>query len=93
MSHACTPILVGVASSLSEILVLSKMANFPFRGMDYSPWSSKNLIDRNRLKKFMQVEIDVACMHTNFDGCSLSAFGDIGTFKNSQFSLIVHFPL
>ena len=27
--------------------------------MDYSPWSSKNLIARNRLKKFMQVGVDV----------------------------------
>ena len=27
--------------------------------MDYSPWSSKNLINRNWLKKFMQVWIDV----------------------------------
>ena len=26
--------------------------------MDYSPWSSKNLIDWNRLKKFMQVGIE-----------------------------------
>ena len=26
---------------------LSKTAKFPFRGMDYSPWSSKNLINRN----------------------------------------------
>ena len=47
---------------------ISKTAKFPFRGMDYSPWSSKNLIDRNRLKKFMQVGIDVKCMHTNFGG-------------------------
>ena len=38
---------------------LSKTAKFPFQGMDYSPWSSKNLINRNRLKKFMQVGIDV----------------------------------
>ena len=30
---------------------LSKTANFPFFTMDYnSPWSSKNLIDRNQLK-------------------------------------------
>ena len=36
-----------------------KMAKFPFRPMDYSPWSSKNLNDWNRLKKFMQVGIDV----------------------------------
>ena len=26
-----------------------------FSTMDYSPWSSKNLIDRNQLKKIMQV--------------------------------------
>ena len=44
MSHACTPILVGVASQISEILLLSKMAKFPFPTMDYSPWSSKNVV-------------------------------------------------
>ena len=52
--------------------------------MDYSPWSSKNLIDRNRLKKFMQIGVDVTYMHTNFGGCDLFGFGDIGTFKNDQ---------
>ena len=51
---------------------LSKTAIFPFRGMDYSPWSSKNLIDRNRLKKFMQVGINVKCMHTDYGGRGLS---------------------
>ena len=40
MSHACTPILVGVASQISEILLLSKMAKFPFPTMDYSPWQA-----------------------------------------------------
>ena len=55
---------------------LSKTAKFPFRGMDYSPWSSKNLINRNWLKKFMQAGIDVKCMHTNFGGRGLSGFGD-----------------
>ena len=59
MSSACTLILVGVAFLVSEILLLSKTAKFPFLTMDYSPWSSKNVIDRNRLKKFMQVGIDV----------------------------------
>ena len=44
--------------------------------MDYSPWSLKNLIDQNRLKKFMQAGIDVKCMHTNFGGRGLSSFGD-----------------
>ena len=55
---------------------LLKTAKFPFLPMDYSPWSSKNLIDRNRLKKFMQVGIDVKFMHTNFGGRGLSGFGD-----------------
>ena len=59
MSSACRPILVGVVFSVSEILLLSKTAKFPFPTMDYSPWSSKNLINQNRLKKFMQVVIDV----------------------------------
>ena len=90
MSHACTPILVGVTSSVSEILVLSKTAKFPFRPMDYSPWSSKNLIDRNRLKKFMQVGIDVKFMYTDFGGRDPSGFGDIITLKNGQISLSTH---
>ena len=55
---------------------LLKTAKFPFWGMDYSPWSSENLIYRNRLKKFMQVGIDVECMCTNFGGRGLSGFGD-----------------
>ena len=58
-----------------------KTAKFPFWGMDYSPWSSENLIDRNRLKKFMQVGVDVTCMYTDFGGCGHSTFGDIATFK------------
>ena len=90
MSSACTPILVGVVSSVSEILVLSKTAKFPFWTMDYSPWSSKNLIDQNQLKKFMHVGIDVKCMHTNFGGRGLFGFGDAGTLKNGQISLSTH---
>ena len=81
----CMPILVGVASPVSEILLCSNMTKFPFLTMDYSPWSWKNLIDRNRLKKFMQVEIDVKCMHTNFGGRGVSGFGD----KISLLSIMV----
>ena len=127
MSSACTPILVGVVSPVSEIKISlwsikvekfirsesaqkihatrgrchvhthqfwwawslrfrkygypSKTAKFPFWGMDYSPWSWKNSIDRNRLKKFMQVGIDVKCMHTNFGGHGPSVFGDMATFQ------------
>ena len=85
MSSACTPILVGVVFSVSEILLLSKTAKFPFPTMDYSPWSSKNLIDRNRLKKFMQVGIGVTFMHTNFGGRGPLFFGDIATPKTAKF--------
>ena len=90
MSHACTPILVDVTSPVSEILLPSKTAKFPFRPMDYSPWSSKNLIDQNELKKFMQVGIDVKCMHTDFGGCGPSSFRDTATLKNGQISLSTH---
>ena len=85
MSSSYTPILVGVVSPVSEILLPSKTAKFPFRPMDYSPWSSKNLIDRNELKKFMQVGTDVKFIHTNFGGCGLFGFGD----KISLLSIIV----
>ena len=68
-------------SLVSEILIPSKMAKFPFRTMECSPWVSKNLIDRNRLKKFMQVEIDVKCMHASFGGRDPSGFGDMATFQ------------
>ena len=90
MSSACTPILVGVVFSVSEILLLSKTAKFPFLSMDYSPWSSKILNDRNWLKKFMQVGIDVTFMHANFGGRGPLCFGDIATFKNSQISISGH---
>ena len=82
--------MVGVVSSVSEILQLSKTAKFPLLTMDDSTWSSKNLINRNWPKKFMQVGIDVRCMHTNFGGHGLSSFGDIATFKNGQISLFDH---
>ena len=90
MSSACTPVLVGVTPPVSEILLSSKTAKFPFQGMDYSPWSWKNLIDRNRLKKFMQVGVDVKCMDTSFGGRDPSGFGDIAIFKNGQISLSGH---
>ena len=67
-----------------------KNGQISFPTMDYSPWSSKNLIDQNWLKKFMQVSIDESCMCTNFGGCGLSAFEDTATLKNSQISLSDH---
>ena len=89
MSSSCTSILMGVTPSVSEILLLSKTAKFPFRPMDYSPWSSKNLIDRNQLKKFMQVEVDVKCMRNKFGECGFVGFGNFGFF---QMSLLEHGP-
>ena len=71
---------MGVVSLVSEIWLPSKTAKFPFRGMDYSPWSLKNLIDRDWLKKIMQVGIDVKFMHTNFGGCVFFGFGNMATF-------------
>ena len=38
-------------------------------------------MDRNRLKKFMQLGVDVMCMHTSFDGRDPSSFGDMATFQ------------
>ena len=60
---------------------LSKTSKFPFWGMDYSPWSSKNLINQNRLKKFMQIGVNVTCLYISFGGCGLSGFGDMVTFQ------------
>ena len=90
MLSACTPILVGVVTLVSEIPLPSKTAKFPFLTMDYSPWSSKILMNRNRLKKFIQIGIDVKCMHTNFCGRGHSGFGDTATLKNGQISLSDH---
>ena len=85
MSSVYTPILVGVVSPLLEILLPSKTAKFPFRGMDYSPWSSKNSIDRNRLKKFMQIGIDVKCMYIIFGGMVSSVSEILPPSKTAKF--------
>ena len=37
----------------------------------------------NWLKKFMQVEVDVKCMETNFGGHDISGFGDFAPFSNA----------
>ena len=72
---------MGVALLVSEILLLSKMEKFSLQTIDYSPGVKKFL---NQLKKIMQVEADVKCMHTNLGGCGFIGFGDIATFKKSQ---------
>ena len=79
MSSSCTPILVGVVSSVLEIWLPFKNGQISLSG-HYSPWSSKNLIDQNRLKRFMKVGIDVKFMDTDFGGCGFFGFGDMATF-------------
>ena len=75
-----------------------KWPNFSFGPWAiYSPWSSKILINRNWIKKFMQVGIDISCMYTEFGGHGLSGFGDTTTLKkrpNFPFGpwAIVHGP-
>ena len=85
-----SPILVGVASLVLEIK-LDKFGQISLldHGL-YSLWLSKNLIDWNQPKKFMQIVIDVTCIHTNFGGRSYSGFGVTATFKNGQISLSTH---
>ena len=84
MSYACTPVLVGVVSSVSEIWLPFKNSQISLSGMDYSPWSSKNLIDRNRLKKFLQLGVDIKCIHTSFGGRGFFGFGDMATFQKRK---------
>ena len=62
-------------------IAIFKNGQFSLLGMGYSPSSSKNLIDWNRFKKFMQVGIDVKCMHTIFGGCDFFGFGDMATLQ------------
>ena len=81
MSRACTSVLVGVVSPVSEIWLPFKNCQISLLGHGYSPWSSKNLINRNRLKKFMQVGVNVTCMYISFGGRGLSSFGDMATFQ------------
>ena len=86
MSRACIPISVDMVSPVSEIWLTFKNSQISLLGYGlYSPWSSKNLIDWNQLKKFMQLGIDVKCMYTNFGGRGLSAFRD----KISFWSIVV----
>ena len=71
VKRTCVSSLVDVAFLVSEILSL-----FSFLQISYWAIDVKNLIDRNWLKKFLQVGIDVKSMHTDFGGRSLSGFGD-----------------
>ena len=65
--------------------------NFSGRGLSgfgdkISLWSIKwkNLIYRNRLKKFLQLGVDIKCIHTSFGGRGFFGFGDMATFQKRQ---------
>ena len=92
MSNACTPLGGRDLSGFGDIATFKNgqisLSNHGHQKI--GPWSSKNLIDWNWLKKFMLVGVDVKCMHINFGGRDLSGFGDISTFKNDQISLSYH---
>ena len=75
---------------LSGDIATFKNGQIFLSGHGYSPWSSKNLVNWNQLKKFIQVEIDVKFMYTDFGGRDPSGFGDIVTLKNGQISLSTH---
>ena len=85
VKHMQTKIGGCPASSLSEIIATSKMAKFSFQTM-----VNKISINRNWLKKFMQVGLDVTCMYTNFGGHGPFGFRDTSTLKNSQIFLSDH---
>ena len=70
-------------SSFGDTATFQKRPNFLFRAWTivHGPLSLKNLIDWNRLKKFMQVGVDIKCMHTNFGGRDLFGFRDTATFQ------------
>ena len=71
--------------TFEDMATFQKWPNFPF-----GAWSSKILIDRNQLNRFMQIGVDVKYMHIDFGGRGLSSFGDIATFKFDQISLLDH---
>ena len=81
---------MGVAIPVSKILLLSKTVKFPFPTMDYRQRDRERERERSMVikkfnhlesaQKFMQVEVNVLCMHTNFDGCRHSSLNETGRF-------------
>ena len=65
--------LVGVASLVLEIWLPFKNGQISLSDHGLYSMVIKKF---NRLESAQKVGIDVKCMHTNFDGRSLSGFGD-----------------
>ena len=88
MSNACTPILVGVTSPVSEILLLSNLAKFPF-----GPWTivhGREKIELIRIgsKNFMQVEVDMNACAPILVGVASIVSEILHAFKNGQIFLL-----
>ena len=68
-----------VLSGLKDMATFQKRPNFPFGAWTIMVMEKFNR--SNQLKKFMQVGVDVTCMHTSFGGRDPSGFGDMATFQ------------
>ena len=81
MWNAWKPILVGKASPVfwdfTPFLFVSKQLKFPFWAVDYIIHGSQKI---ESSQKFIQIEVDMECMETNFGGQSLSDFWDFAPF-------------
>ena len=85
MSNACTPILVGMAILVLEILLPSKTAKFPFPTMDYQ---KIQLIGISSNKSCKYNLMSNACTPILVGMAILVS--EIATFKNGQISLSDH---
>ena len=68
-------------SGFGDMATFQKRPNFPFGAWTIVHGHQKNLINRNRLKKFLQVGVNVTCMYISFYGRGLSGFRDMVTFQ------------
>ena len=69
--------LFGFGDYGSHFSCLQKRPKFPF-----GPWTIVHGGQKIELaQKFMQVEVDVKCMQTNFSVCGLFGFGDFAPFS------------
>ena len=71
-THAYVPSFMILDSAFGDSPILVSLQNSL---SDHRPWNRINS------KKFMQVEVDVKYMHTNFSGPSLSNFRDKISFQ------------
>ena len=61
------------------------IATFNFRQFSLRTMVANKFNQSESVKKFMQVEVDITCMLTKFNGHGLSSFGDIATSNFAKF--------